>query len=374
MNKNNWIILLCILPVFLSAQTAAEIEEILAANAVNYQQAARLALKAADLPAFMEFESLPNGEEAFNYAADKRWLPKRATGSGKASLEGVSLLIMGSFNIKGGLLYSLFRNPHYAYREMVYQDIIQGRADPGMNVSGEQLLFLINRVLSLKGDDIDYDIDGTLQELAASEIRPQETLVQEKPVELQPALAQERPVELQPTLVQERPVEPQPALALQPRSILPLHQPLSQQKAEEQEAMAREINAQLKAKEVIDATATVTNEGITISLSNIQFMANSAELPESEKRKLQGIAGILQTIPEHKILVTGHTALAGTQQDQMQTSYDRARAVASYLIILGARRSNEIFAQGFGAERPIADNSTPQGMALNRRVEITILE
>jgi len=41
------------------------------------------------------------------------------------------------------------KNPHYAYRELLIQNI-QGRADPGMAVSGDLLLFVINRALEQK--------------------------------------------------------------------------------------------------------------------------------------------------------------------------------------------------------------------------------
>jgi outer membrane protein OmpA-like peptidoglycan-associated protein len=41
---------------------------------------------------------------------------------------------------------------------------------------------------------------------------------------------------------------------------------------------------------------------------------------------------------------------------------------------MGARKANEIVVVGYGSDRPIASNSTPEGMALNRRVEITLLE
>ncbi|MCL2472612.1 MAG: hypothetical protein FWF26_02940 [Treponema sp.] len=142
---------------FLPAQTAAEMEDLLNTGAVNYGQAARFVLKAADTPAFSNLDQLPSSSGAFNYAMGQKWLPKTAESNGKASLEGVSLLIMRSFGIKGGLMYTLFKNPHYAFREMVYQDIIQGRNDPQMDVSGETLIFLINRVISRTQEDVDYD-------------------------------------------------------------------------------------------------------------------------------------------------------------------------------------------------------------------------
>jgi hypothetical protein len=56
---------------------------------------------------------------------------------------------MRSFNIKGGLFYSLTQNSHYAYRELVHKKIIQGRVDPAMNLSGERLLLITGRILAM---------------------------------------------------------------------------------------------------------------------------------------------------------------------------------------------------------------------------------
>ena len=147
--------LLFFIPVFLPAQTAAEIEVLLDTPALSYEQAARFVLRAADVTADI------SPAEAFHYAQEKNWLPKKAESNGQASLGGVSLLIMRSFDIKGGLFYSLFKNQHYAYRELVYKDVIQGRFDPGMAVSGDQLLFMVNRVLSGRpgNEELDFDID-----------------------------------------------------------------------------------------------------------------------------------------------------------------------------------------------------------------------
>ncbi|MDR2701323.1 MAG: hypothetical protein LBB72_02700 [Spirochaetaceae bacterium] len=44
-------------------------------------------------------------------------------------------------------MYRLFGSAHYSYRELVYRDIIQGRSDPHMKVSGEKMLFIVNRLL-----------------------------------------------------------------------------------------------------------------------------------------------------------------------------------------------------------------------------------
>ena len=136
------VLLFGLLSAPLYAQTAAELEELLGIQAVSYGQAARFALEAADAA------NLKSAEQAFTFAAGKRWLPQKAAAGDAARLDGVSLLLMQAFGVKGGMWYSLTKNPHYAYRELVYLDVIQGRSDPQMTVSGEQLLFLINRLLS----------------------------------------------------------------------------------------------------------------------------------------------------------------------------------------------------------------------------------
>jgi hypothetical protein len=146
MHKRWRLLLLCCFfafPAFLFAQTAAdEIEALLGTRAVTYAQAARFVLEAADVTV------IADPAEAFQYAAERNWLPKQASADQAARLDGISLLVMHSFGIKGGIWFSLVKSPHFAYRELAYQDIIQGRLDPAMAVSGDNLLYIVNRVLS----------------------------------------------------------------------------------------------------------------------------------------------------------------------------------------------------------------------------------
>ena len=146
MRKYLYFFIICFVlsaPAF--AQTAAELEVLLNTNAVSYEQAARFVLEAADVPV--------SAGEAFRHAAEQNWLPQDAAPGDTAVLQGVSHLIMQSFGIKGGILYSGTQSPHYAYRELVYLNVIQGRVDPRMAVSGEFLLFMIGRMLSQTEDD-----------------------------------------------------------------------------------------------------------------------------------------------------------------------------------------------------------------------------
>ena len=124
--------------------TAQEMEALLARPEVTYAQAARFVLKAADRLA------AANDEEAFRYAAQKLWLPKEAQSGEPAQLGGLSLLIMNAFDFDGGFMYTAAKNSHYAFRELQYKNIIQGRADPYTRVSGDYLVFIIGRALSEK--------------------------------------------------------------------------------------------------------------------------------------------------------------------------------------------------------------------------------
>lgn len=114
--------------------------------------------------------------------------------------------------------------------------------------------------------------------------------------------------------------------------------------------------------------------GLTLSIEDIKFKADSAILEDSEKEKLRSLAEILKSYPDNDILVSGHTALAGTEKVRQLLSEERADAVAEFLIALGVRDRAHIFTQGFGATKPVASNNTEAGKARNRRVEITILE
>jgi outer membrane protein OmpA-like peptidoglycan-associated protein len=58
----------------------------------------------------------------------------------------------------------------------------------------------------------------------------------------------------------------------------------------------------------------------------------------------------------------------------MKTSIERAQAVKDYFVLQGLMTDDDIYIRGFGAQRPVGDNNTAEGMARNRRVEITILE
>ena len=130
----------------LHAQTAVRIERLLEQETVSYQEAALLVMEASER---LDPADKTRVRDAFAFARGRGWLPANAKAENAINLKDLSLLIMQAFDIKGGLFYTIFKNPHYAYRILVYHSIIQGRTDPLMNVSGELLLFTINRAMYL---------------------------------------------------------------------------------------------------------------------------------------------------------------------------------------------------------------------------------
>jgi outer membrane protein OmpA-like peptidoglycan-associated protein len=123
-----------------------------------------------------------------------------------------------------------------------------------------------------------------------------------------------------------------------------------------------------------NVSVAATDEGVTISIEDIQFEADSAKLKASEIAKVSRIAELLKRYPDRDIIVAGHSAAAGYAAGRKKLSEERAAAVAERLAALGARAPDRVRAVGYGDERPIADNATEAGRARNRRVEITILE
>ena len=116
-----------------------------------------------------------------------------------------------------------------------------------------------------------------------------------------------------------------------------------------------------------------TSSGIRLTIENLQFKPNSSELLPGEEERLNQIATALKQAPNSMFLVEGHTASTGNLSGEKKLSVERAYAIAKELIKRGIG-SEKFLCKGSGSSKPIASNDTPEGMAKNRRVEITILE
>ncbi|GHU03627.1 membrane protein [Spirochaetia bacterium] len=98
------------------------------------------------------------------------------------------------------------------------------------------------------------------------------------------------------------------------------------------ERIASEITADLEKLGLKETAVRVTDQGVSISMENIQFGADSSVLLPSEKAKLDKIGEILKRYNDRDILVEGHTALAGNAEGRLALSRERAASAADYLI------------------------------------------
>ncbi|MBQ9538586.1 MAG: OmpA family protein, partial [Treponema sp.] len=115
--------------------------------------------------------------------------------------------------------------------------------------------------------------------------------------------------------------------------------------------------------------------GIQITVQDLNFVADSAELLPDDKERVGLIAAQIKDVVmkgNYTIKVEGHTADVNKPAGQLQLSIDRASSIVDILTSIGIDRSL-ITSRGFGGTRPIADNATPEGRAANRRAEITIM-
>jgi OmpA-OmpF porin, OOP family len=111
--------------------------------------------------------------------------------------------------------------------------------------------------------------------------------------------------------------------------------------------------------------------GCTIKLERVHFATDKAViLPESDEVLDQAVA-VLKEHPNLVIEVDGHTDSTGSPAHNLDLSQRRADSVVQYLRTHGV--TNTMTAKGYGEEKPIADNATKDGRALNRRVGLHIV-
>ncbi|MFK7988592.1 MAG: OmpA family protein [Sandaracinaceae bacterium] len=120
------------------------------------------------------------------------------------------------------------------------------------------------------------------------------------------------------------------------------------------------------------ASVTVTDTRILIS-EHIYFDYDRDTIRSVSTPMLDQVAEVIRELPEHlRVRVDGYTDNEGVAAYNLDLSYRRARAVVEYLVGRGVPRGR-IDYRGYGPENPVAPNDSPEGRALNRRVEFTIL-
>jgi outer membrane protein OmpA-like peptidoglycan-associated protein len=130
-----------------------------------------------------------------------------------------------------------------------------------------------------------------------------------------------------------------------------------------------ELRAQMR-----ESGVSVTRKGEDIILNmpgNITFRTGSADLNPQFFKVLDGVAQVAKKYDKTIIEIAGHTDNVGGEEYNRQLSQRRASSVAQYLESRGVAEPRLMTAAG-GEDHPIASNSTEQGRAANRRVEVTL--
>ncbi len=105
--------------------------------------------------------------------------------------------------------------------------------------------------------------------------------------------------------------------------------------------------------------------------TTIMFRVNSAMLLPEGKAVLNSVAAILQEDTTAAVEVGGHTDNVGPEHANWLLSQQRAKAVVEYLISKGIV-ADRLTSKGYGASRPITENSADEGRQQNRQIEFSI--
>jgi OmpA-OmpF porin, OOP family len=146
--------------------------------------------------------------------------------------------------------------------------------------------------------------------------------------------------------------------------------------SEQEQARAREAEQALARtkqleQRLADLKARQTDRGLELTLSDVLFEFDKANLTPGALRSLAPLVTFLRENPDRTISIEGHTDSLGSDAYNQQLSQHRADAVRDFLVQSGIS-ADRITARGMGKSYPVASNATEAGRQQNRRVEMVI--
>jgi len=118
----------------------------------------------------------------------------------------------------------------------------------------------------------------------------------------------------------------------------------------------------------LDLRSKLLNEG-KFSTTGILFNSGSDQIKPESNGVLKQIANALQLEPDMNLNIIGHTDADGIDEDNLALSEQRAQSVKKILVSQFGIDKNRLQTEGKGEKEPVSDNTTPEGKAMNRRVE-----
>ena len=112
-------------------------------------------------------------------------------------------------------------------------------------------------------------------------------------------------------------------------------------------------------------------EEVTIDM-NIEFDTNKAEILPKHQSEIGRVVEFLRQYPTANAVIEGHTDSSGSRAYNQGLSERRAKSVHDYLVEEASVAADRLTYAGYGEDRPIADNSTSEGMQKNRRVSAVV--
>lgn len=121
----------------------------------------------------------------------------------------------------------------------------------------------------------------------------------------------------------------------------------------------------------IDDATKAADKTTWFTFDRITFETGSSKITEKSNEQLQNIVEILKAYPNVELKIGGYTDNVGDAAANLKLSQARAEAVMSKLVALGAT-GTRLKAEGYGIEHPVADNTTEEGRAKNRRIDVRV--
>lgn len=149
----------------------------------------------------------------------------------------------------------------------------------------------------------------------------------------------------------------------------------AEQRAQQQRQAALSAQDRVRALEgqLRELEAQQTERGLLVTLGDVLFAFDKAELSAQAAPRMDKLASFLAQFPDRKVLIEGFTDSVGNDRYNLSLSERRAQAARDALVQRGVDRTR-IAARGHGKSHPVASNGSPEGRAMNRRVEIVIAD